>query len=290
MLKVAQQVDRYDDADHEVVHAAEHGVHARGDVGDQAAEARQEFVADPGDDVRIQGIECAADIGVDLRIVDQQTGDPLGEIFRIGRRFLHDGLDAVVQLRQDHIYQGDQHREQHQHRDQHRERPGELAPVAAFVFGKEFPAQRAENLPVQQAHQRQQQVGQYQAPDEGAENTHDLLQRLAEQGDVVERHIKEDRCGDHKERRHAPVQIFFVPVKLPSHSGLLSQAVAAFLHIILLLRDFSVNIKFGITHAVFGLCQLFEMKCNTLFITFLWKTLLKLFKTLLCEAFPEPFG
>ena len=52
----------------------------------------------------------------------------------------------------------------------HREAPGELMPVVLFVFPEDPAAERPEDVLFQQLHQRRDQIGDHEAPDEGAED------------------------------------------------------------------------------------------------------------------------
>ena len=41
--------------------------------------------------------------------------------------------------------------------------------------------------------------------------------------------IKQERCGNHAECRYTPVKVSFIPIKTPSHNGLLSRDCSCFM-------------------------------------------------------------
>ena len=141
---------------------------------------------------------------------------PVAQVFQVGRAVGHDRLNAAVQLRQDHVDQGGQHRDQHDDRHQHRQAPSE-AGRALLVRLVQLFAERVKAVLLEAAHQRGQQIGEDQAPDKGAEDARERPDRAAEDGKIAQRHEEQNGRRDHQESRYAPVQIFFIPAEMPSH-------------------------------------------------------------------------
>ena len=114
------------------------------------------------------------------------------------------------------------------------------APAALPVAAEEPRAQRSEPGLLHRAHHGREQIGDDEAPDEGAEDAQHFVDRLAERGQLGQQHVKQDGRRDHAEGRDPPVEIFLVPAESPSH-GFIPPLSLSLFYIILLSARLSVN-------------------------------------------------
>ena len=217
-VDIAEQIEGDDDADDQIVDRRHHIAHAGRDVRQKRTEARQHGRLQPADHVLVHIAQQIRDVAADLREVGEHLRRPVGERLDIRRRIDDDGLDAAVELGDDEEEQARDDGQHEQLGEQHRDGAGNAPAGVAFAPGEQAREQRAEDVVFQRPHQRMQQIGQYQAPDKGAEDADQRVQPFADDADVVERHVKQDGRGDHAKRRDPPVEIFFIPFEIPSHA------------------------------------------------------------------------
>ena len=77
-------------------------------------------------------------------------------------------------------------------------------------------------LILQKPDQGTEQIRDHQTPDKRTEYSDQRRKSLFKQIKIVQRHIEYRGGGNHAESRDAPVQIFFIPMEMTSHSPLLS--------------------------------------------------------------------
>ena len=216
MLLIAEDIDGHDNADDHIVNRLDSAVDAGGEVCNDAAYRVEHGALEPGGQV-VEVAEYGAYVGQQRGVVLKGAVQESGGARNVRGHGGSNRLNALIKLRNDEVDKTYQHDHQNDLREQNGQYTGKAAAVAMLAFTVEPRAERYENIILQKAHDRGDEVADNKTPDKRTENPDERGNAVTKQRQVVKRHKEQNGGGNDQKGGNAPIQIFFIPSERLSH-------------------------------------------------------------------------